>query len=390
LGDEPAHINMSQPRIFLNDNLVYRNLRGMRRYFLMVSAGIIAHFGSRVTLYTPERQTFPPAHTIQSVEYKAHQPLRVNQVAVTALALALHPAVLFNAYYTNVATSAAQVFPLYDMTPERLPQYFNPAHLGTRKFMAEKKRCLERAALVLSISAASARDALDYYPTLDASKIVTTPLGVDEFFFGADKTQMQTNQKPFFLFVGHRMQQKNFSRLLVAYKQSGLAHDFDLRVISPGPFSPDESAELRSMDLQNCVHLSASATDEELREAYRQSTAFIYPSLYEGFGLPILEAMASGTLVVTSNVSSMPEVGGDVAAYCDPYDPQAIAQCLWQAAQLAPPQRAARIAQGIARARTFTWSRCQQQTVNALARLLETAHRTGQPAQANTGSHHEK
>jgi glycosyltransferase involved in cell wall biosynthesis len=360
-------------RILLNDNLVYRNLRGMKRYFGAITAGVTAHFGATAAVYSPERLHSPTARHIPAVEYRHHQPLRLNQGVVSLLAFLLRPAVLFNAYYTSITSHAAQVFPLYDMTPERLPNYFSPELPGNWRFMDEKKRCLEHAALVLAISESSARDALDYYPSLDASKVVVTPLGVDTFFFAEPAippTPSATNGKPFFLFVGHRVLQKNFTRLLIAFRQSGLANDYNLRVISPGGFSVEELGELRDMRLQDCVHLFVAPGDSVLRESYRQAAAFIYPSLYEGFGLPILEAMASGTVVATSNASSMPEVGGDVALYFDPYDPESIADCLCQVTRMTREQRADRIARGVARARTFTWARCQQQTVEALERLM--------------------
>jgi glycosyltransferase involved in cell wall biosynthesis len=361
---------MAQRAIFVNDNLVYRHLRGMRRYFGAVTAGISTHFGAAAVVYSPDPLCAGTAHYIRAVEYRQHQPLRLNQMVVSALSIVLHPAILFNAYYTNITTRAAQVFTLYDMTPERLPQYFSPEIRGNRRFMDEKKRCLHQAALILAISESSARDALDYYPDLDAGKIVVTPLGVEGFFFDTPDTTPPVNEKPFFLFVGHRMLQKNFSRLLIAFQKYGLAREYDLHVISPTGFTAEEEAELRSMDLQDCVHLLVAPGDDVLRESYRRSVAFVYPSLYEGFGLPILEAMASGGIVATSHVSAMPEVGGDVTFYFDPYEPASIADCLWRVARLSPEQRTARIAQGIARARAFTWARCQQQTVQALERLL--------------------
>jgi glycosyltransferase involved in cell wall biosynthesis len=80
--------------------------------------------------------------------------------------------------------------------------------------------------------------------------------------------------------------------------------------------------------------------------------------------------MASGTLVATSNVSSMPEVGGDIAFYFDPYDGESIANALMRVVNLSPSERCDRVERGIARARTFTWERCKQQTVGVLERLL--------------------
>jgi glycosyltransferase involved in cell wall biosynthesis len=357
-------------RILLNDNLVSMNLRGMKRYFRAMIDGVVAALSRNVTVYSPEVRDYGTAKYIHSLQFRGQQPLRLNQTIVSLATRWERAKVLFNAYYTNVFTQAAQVFTVYDMTPELLPQYFDREHPGNRRFMAEKKRCLEQAALVFSISGSTARDAVAYYSQLDPAKIIVTPLGVDTFFFERNAHQTTQQHKPFFLFVGHRMRQKNFARLLTAYKRSGLAKDYDLQVISPGDFTLQETRQIYDLHLVDSIHIFPAANDTALREQYSQATALVYPSEYEGFGLPILEAMASGTLVSTSNISSMPEVGGEVAMYFDPRDPDSIAECLRQIANLSAEQRAERIKRGIARARTFTWARCQQKTVAALQRLL--------------------
>jgi glycosyltransferase involved in cell wall biosynthesis len=356
--------------IFLNDNLEYMNMRGMKRYFRAVIDGAARSWEQNVVIYSPETRDYGEATHIRALEWKGKQPLRLNQAIVSCLGLIYRAKVLFNAYYTNVKSTASQVFTLYDMTPEMLPEYFSPDHPGHRRFMAEKKRCVEQAALVFSISENTARDAANYYPRLDASKIVVTPLGVDDFFFQAGSHPSGSNDKPFFLFVGHRMLHKNFARLLAAFKESGLAQEVDLKVISPGDFTLEETRTIQEMGLNNSIKILPAVNDTVLRANYAHSIALVYPSEYEGFGLPILEAMASGTLVATSNVSSMPEVGGDVALYFDPRDTASIADCLLTVARMPQKQRANHVARGITRARASTWARCQQLTLEALGKLL--------------------
>jgi glycosyltransferase involved in cell wall biosynthesis len=108
--------------------------------------------------------------------------------------------------------------------------------------------------------------------------------------------------------------------------------------------------------------------DEDLPDLYRGAQLFVFPSLYEGFGLPILEAMASGVPVITSNVASMPEVAGDAAILIDPHDPKAIAEGI--ARILAEDRlRQDMIQKGLARARRFTWDSVAQQTLEVYAGL---------------------
>ena len=361
---------MDIPSVVFNDNLASANFRGMRRYFNEVTHGAAARFGRNLLVYSPVGVDLGPAHHIPALQLRGQQPLRLNQTIVSVLALTLRPKVLFNAYYTDVQTPGHEVFTVYDMIPELMPHHFPLADAGNLKFVAQKRRSLERAALIFSISASTARDLLTYYPHLDAERVVVTPLGVDNIFFESPPTLTGDESRPYFLYVGHRGRHKNFARLLAAFAQSGLAAHNDLVVLSPGDFQAEERALIQNLSLTPHVRIVASASDATLRSFYRRSVALVYPSEYEGFGLPILEAMACGTLVATSCTSSMPEVGGDAAFYFDPLSADSIAQVLDQVAALDDLTRQQTIARGIAHARTFTWDRCARQTIDAIVTLL--------------------
>jgi glycosyltransferase involved in cell wall biosynthesis len=228
---------------------------------------------------------------------------------------------------------------------------------------------LQRASALCAISEHTAKDMIAIYPEL-AAKISVTQLGVDDFFFEAGDTA-KSSSRPYLLYVGHRTPYKNFIQLLAAFGESGLSKQFDLRVISPGKslYSQEERDLINRHRLNEGIQLLSSPSDSVLRDTYAGAFAFVYPSLYEGFGLPVLEALACGTLVAASNTSSMPEVGGEVALYFDPHHTESIAECLRHIADLPTEERAYRIEQGIARARTFTWERCQRQTVQVLNTL---------------------
>lgn len=361
---------MDIPSVFFNDNLASANFRGMRRYFTEVIRGAAARFGRNLLAYAPAGVDFGAAHHIPALQVRGKQPLRLNQAIVSVLALALRPKVLFNAYYTDVQTPGHEVFTVYDMIPELMPHHFPMADSGNRKFVAQKRRSLERASLIFSISTSTAHDLLTYYPFLDAESVVVTPLGVDTIFFEPPPLLTDADSRPYFLYVGHRGRHKNFARLLAAFAQSGLAAHHDLVVLSPGDFQTEELLLIRNLSLSPHVRIVASASDAMLRSFYRRSVALVYPSEYEGFGLPILEAMACGTLVATSCTSSMPEVGGDTAFYFDPLSVDSIAQVLDEVATLDDVTRQQNIVSSIAHARTFTWDRCARQTIDAIMTLL--------------------
>jgi len=346
---------------------------GVARYFRHVSDGMIGHFGPQVTIFSPEVRNSSPGRYIRAVptNFRGSKRLgviRLNNILARRIAKQQRAKVFYSPYYGNVRTTAAQVFTVYDMIHElRFPRT-----KANQAFIDEKRGCIERAALLISISQSTAHDIIACYPHVNPAKIVTIWLGVDEFFFDV-KSIPDHKRKPYFLYVGARRGYKNFQRTLQAFGQSGLAKDFDLRVISPDSnnrFCEEEIALLRHLNLENSVDLRLAISESELCASYSGAVALVYPSEYEGFGLPVLEAMAAGTLVTAAKVASIPEITGDLADYFDPLSVDSIADALQRTVTLSERDRQARIAQGIAHARQFSWERCQQQTVEAFARLL--------------------
>ncbi|MBE2240511.1 MAG: glycosyltransferase family 4 protein [Caldilineaceae bacterium] len=352
------------PTILFNDNLIsVRAQRGIARYFGEIVAGAGRLLGADAAVCSPEPWRYGDAHHIPSLRFKGSWRIGLQDKIATAAALALRPAVIFNAYYGDVNSRAAQAYTVYDMLHELTAPPDHP-------FIAQKRRCLHRAAALFPISYHSANDLVRCYPDLDRAKIHPIPLGVDASFFAPAGARSPAAGKPYFLYVGHRTPYKNFMRLLEAFGQTGLAREFDLRVISPvGSFTDEERACMAQYDMVDSVALSVSPSDATLRQAYAGAYAFVYPSVYEGFGLPILEAFASRTLVCTSNVSSMPELGGEVALYFAPEAVESIAACLVRTAAMTAAERLSRIDAGAARARFFTWERCVTQTIDVLRSL---------------------
>ncbi len=367
----------SSHRIFLSDTVnVDPRLSGggVARYFRHIASGIVDHFGGDVVICSSERKHYGPAKYIYSPCFRGNWRIGFHDKVASVVAYLEQPSVFYSPYYGNARTEADQVFTVHDMIHELFPEHFPPENPNIRQFILEKRRCLERASALIAISRSTARDILRCYPHVDANKITTIYYGVDDFFFetvGERDKLPQNVQRPYFLYVGNRALYKNFLRFLMAYGQSGLAKEFDLLVISQrgSGFALGEVECIDRYQLKDCVRLVIAPPQPMLRLSYAQATALIYPSEYEGFGLPILEAFASGTLVATSNVSSMPEVGGDVAFYFDPSSCDSIADCLKRVANLSSADRRDRVAQGIARARTFTWSRCQEQTASVIQGL---------------------
>jgi len=291
----------------------------------------------------------------------------LERVLLSSVEKGLRPAVIFSPFYGPLASFTPQVFTVYDLILHLYPENVNP---NARRLQLEHmRRCFVRAAAILCISNSTKADLLRLHPDLDPGKLHVVPLGVSESFF--QPARPSNSSRPYFLFVGTREGPKNFYRLLEAYAISGLTRDFDLHVVSPHSdfwdgWCPAEQSFIRSRNLEDSVRLSIKVSDEELAVEYGDAAAFIYPSEYEGFGLPVLEAFASGTVVACSRTSSLPEAGGTAAFYFDPLDVESMAQSLTKIVQLTSAERAERIRHGQLHARSLSWARCISKTCEIL------------------------
>jgi glycosyltransferase involved in cell wall biosynthesis len=222
-----------------------------------------------------------------------------------------------------------------------------------------------RSARVLTVSDASKRDILRYFRVPD-SKIAVIYNAIDERFHeepAADEVmrvreRYQLND-PFVLYAGNIKPHKNLERLIEAFhiiRRGDLEH---VKLLIIGDEISKYAALRRAVHrykLHKHVRFFGFVPDATLAILYRLARVFVFPSLYEGFGLPPLEAMASGTPVITSNVSSLPEVVGDAAMLIDPYEPEAIAGAMRRVMadeRLREDMRE----RGLARVRELSWER---------------------------------
>ncbi|MGI8967947.1 MAG: glycosyltransferase family 4 protein [Chloroflexota bacterium] len=174
---------------------------------------------------------------------------------------------------------------------------------------------------------------------------------------------------PYFLVVGALTRRKNLPRLLAAFRRLLVEHEeVKLVLVGPEKWWADETL-VAARSLGESVYLTGFVDDETLHRLYANATALVFPSLYEGFGLPVLEAMAHGTPAIASTASSLPEVLGDAGIAVDPFDVGAIAGAMRTI--LENPTLAGDLAQwGRARASTFTWERTARETARVYEEVL--------------------
>jgi len=178
--------------------------------------------------------------------------------------------------------------------------------------------------------------------------------------------------RPYVLNVASLSRRKNQARLLAALAllRQQQALDFDLVLAGPRGLGADEILGLRaSLQLEQHVHPREYVSEADLLRLYQAAEALVFPSLCEGFGLPILEAMACGTPVITSDVPALRETAGDAAQYCDPTDVDSIAHSLRQVIEDAQ-LRASLAQRGLQRAAQFSWRRTAETTAQAYSLAL--------------------
>lgn len=212
------------------------------------------------------------------------------------------------------------VLTVCDMIPELYPHFFKD--IKTR--LKNKRESIQRADHIITISHATKTD-LKKFHNVDEKKITVVYPGVSPPLQVHDKKELPFGKKPYILYVGTRKQgYKNFRNLLSAYASNKRINSLCYLVCFGGPpFTADESALAARLGIKDSIiHLSGD--DSLLARVYTGARVFVYPSLYEGFGLPPLEAMAYRRPVAAAGTSSIPEVLGDAALYFDPTGPGAI------------------------------------------------------------------
>jgi glycosyltransferase involved in cell wall biosynthesis len=186
-------------------------------------------------------------------------------------------------------------------------------------------------------------------------------------FYKKTKNKSFPIRKPYLLFIGQRDGYKNFDILLRAFAHSSkLRKDFLLICFGGGTFSSVERKRIATLglSLQDVIHVRGD--DADLAGFYGEAAAFVYPSLYEGFGIPLLEAMALSCPVVCSNASSFPEVVGNAADLFDPFDEESLRSTI-ERVVFSMEHRDFLIGRGLDRARLFSWDRCAEETLQVYA-----------------------
>lgn len=252
------------------------------------------------------------------------------------------------------------VVTVHDLIPLRFFQRLSPAALYNRYYIPQ---VLQQAQHIICNSEATANDIIDFCQ-IPATKITPIPLAYDAETFRF----LDLPARNYFLYLGRITPYKNVQRLISAFATLPDRPAYELWLAGPSDrrYRPLLQSQIDELGLQTQVKFLDYVPYPELPVIVNQAIALVFPSLWEGFGLPVLEAMACGTPVITSNLASLPEVAGDAAILVDPYQIEAIADAMNALATRSDLRSKLRQA-GLARACQFSW----QKTGQATAEILE-------------------
>lgn len=269
------------------------------------------------------------------------------------------------------------IFTMHDVSPFTHPEFYPQNVL--RRLVPTLKRGLLKSERIICISKNSRKTTADYF-NITPDKIDVVYHGVNPDLKTIDKSiarqivkEQYNIQSPYILYLGKIEERKNIARLIEAYSFFKQEVNEDVKLVLAGRRHLDRqdiTATIKRLGLEQDVIELGYITDEYLSELYSAAEMFVFPSLWEGFGIPILEAMACGTPVITSDVSCLPEIASDAAKLVDPLSTKSIAQSMCQIMQNASVKEKM-IKDGYERIKNFKWKNTAIDTINVYQKVYE-------------------
>ncbi len=284
---------------------------------------------------------------------------------------------LYQSFYYGLSPSPSwtSIGMVLDLIPEKFPHWFE---VLDEDFLSRRAKYIRSASHYIAISQSTKQDLVSLFG-IDPNKVHVVHLAVDAAEFQGPLDTLEATEwlhnlgvvRPFLLQVGGRKHHKNFLRVLEAFSE--VAWQADIALVCAGEqWDAEELQRIKALGLQDRVHLVYRPLKSELVRLYRMAEGLVYPSLYEGFGLPPLEAMASGCPVAASQGGSIPEVVGDAAMPFDPYETGSIRRALEKI--LDPFEADALRAKGLERVKLFHWDRVADETYGVYRSVFEGLH----------------
>jgi glycosyltransferase involved in cell wall biosynthesis len=363
-----GHSRRPQKKIAINGRFLSQAVTGVQRYAheLLRELDQILF---ELSLPPDEVEILAPRDAIDSTDFRY---LRVRKTGRLTgqfweqfeLPFYCHGRLLFTPCGGAPLLHSSHIITIPDAAVFATPQAYSAAY-GTWYRWLHRHMCAT-ARQILTVSESSKRELIRWCAA-DSSKITVTPLGSDHVYrLQADNSILENHGLSganFVLAVSSRNPNKNFDGIVNAIHQIHQLESRNVRFVLVGGLNSQVFG--RSQEISGSIDEVGYVSDEQLRALYQNASCFVFPSLYEGFGLPPLEAMASGCPVVASDIPPLRETCGDAALYCDPTNPEDIARQI-RTVLFDKVKQGELIEKGDRRARGFTWKRTARQTWNIL------------------------
>jgi len=271
----------------------------------------------------------------------------------------------YDSFSCSIPKKASRIITVYDMIDEKLASKTVNNPLGSKILLKDKENSIRRADHIICISESTRNDLIDIL-NIPKSRTSVVYLGSHLANDKNIETCNGINQEKFILFVGSRGGYKNFNLLLEAIGSSQMIkNNYKLYAFGGGVFNESEISMIKKIGI-NAFQLSGN--DKRLAYLYKNASIFVYPSMYEGFGIPPLEAMQFGCPVVCTKSSSIPEVVSDAGKYFINNDPESLKESL----ELVLTNKNVKnelIEKGFERVKLFTWKKCAQSTLDVYKKI---------------------
>ena len=295
--------------------------------------------------------------------------LRINHYLTSYQMKLWKPEVIHETYYSNFTphlTNVPRIVTAHDINHELYSEGLDKSSLITQR----KITAFNRADHIISVSHNTKKDLIELFG-IASKKISVIHHGSIDHISSINQYNSGVKYfRPFLLYVGPRAGYKNFFGFLKAVSQSQkLINEFDIVAFGGGHFLSDELIKIKSFGFKEGQVKQIGGDDSVLVSLYQEALAFVYPSLYEGFGIPPLEAMACRCPVISSNTSSMPEVIGDAGEYFDPKEPESIKVAIEKVVFSQSRIRDLKT-KGIKRLKMFSWENCAKETLKIYKNIV--------------------
>jgi mannosyltransferase len=268
---------------------------------------------------------------------------------------------VFHSSYNRITTNphAAQVTTVHDFVHEKF-------YKGIRRslHLMQKGKVLKAADRIITVSENTKRDLLQFHPSIPAERIKVIYNGVSEEFYPLEDFEKaklpEVNVRPYLVYIGSREHYKNFKFTVALLKETA---DFDLYIVGSALLKNER--ELLNQQIPGRWKHFDHISNQRLNQLYNMAFALIYPSFYEGFGIPLLEAMKAGVPFLALNNSAIPEVAGNAGLLLESPDIGLFKNAL----EYIPEERETLIVNGFAQAAKFSWEKCYQRTLSVYKEL---------------------